>query len=273
VYRNNGGGTFSSVWNSAGEKNTWSLAWADFDNDGLADLAAGNYNDKNTVYRNNGSETFTLIWESAEFEKTAAVAWADFDNDGKLDCACANDGQANRIYRGVLMGTNQPPSSPAGLEASFKYGAVSSTITFKWDAAVYDAGLSSAGVYYAIAAATSPMQLSNDKLSVIYPSSATFSTFTLTWTGGSPLLGNYLRPAYKLWPGDAEKKHGVLLSSTPNAGAVLMNTTYYFRVRSIDSGLMQSTWSVESTLLTLAIPVSEARVYEVFPESATINWQ
>ena len=51
-----------SAWTSADTDNTTSIAWGDFNGDGLLDLAAGNWGQAKRVYKNNGSGTFTSVW-------------------------------------------------------------------------------------------------------------------------------------------------------------------------------------------------------------------
>ncbi|MFC1679787.1 FG-GAP repeat domain-containing protein, partial [Elusimicrobiota bacterium] len=225
----------------------------DYDNDGNLDLAVANRNfQTNRVYRNNGDETFALSWNSAETESTDILVWGDFDNDGVLDLAAGNrTGETNRVYQGIWMGANAAPSPPIGLAGSVALHPALSTVTFKWDGGDYDANGVTETVHYAIAVATVPMTVSGDGLMIVYPSSAPTSdssTFTFTWTGGSPLLGKHLRPAFKVWPGDSVEKHGIMLSTGANMGNLQLDTTYYFRVQAIDAGLRRGQWSTESEI-------------------------
>ncbi|MFH1723593.1 MAG: right-handed parallel beta-helix repeat-containing protein, partial [Elusimicrobiota bacterium] len=244
VYRNDGNDTFTSVWTSPEGENTNSVASGDFDGDGYPDIAVGNWSDVNRVYRNNGDATFASVRVSTEAESTWGVAWGDFDDDGNLDMGVVSTTTNHRVYRGVFPSSNTAPTAPGGLSASFEYDADFSTLTFKWDAADHDNNGSTESVYYALAVATGSINLSGDELRILSPSS-----FTLTWANGSPLLGHYPRPAYKTWPGDGGLKHGVFISTEPDAvgGAIQTSTTYYFRVRSIDAGLARGTWSAEAS--------------------------
>ncbi|MFC1679175.1 FG-GAP-like repeat-containing protein, partial [Elusimicrobiota bacterium] len=274
VYRNGGGGTFYYAWNSLETESTYDVAWGDFDNDGDLDLAAVNQsNQTNRAYRNDGSGALISVWNSADSENTVTVTWGDFNNDGDLDLSAGNAaGQPVRVYQGSFAGANNPPNKVEGLSASFMYSASASTLTFKWDSGDYDNNGSTTSVYYALAAATVPMTLSSDELMIVYPSSMTPSTFTMTWTDASPLLGHYLRPAYKVWDIDTTEKHGVMLSTPTNLGTLLHNTTYYYRVRAVDAGLAHGKWSDERDILTLAAPVESPQVAGVFASSATVNW-
>jgi hypothetical protein len=87
-----------AAWSSAETDETWSVAWADWDNDGDLDLAVGNrQNQPNRVYENQDG-SFVVAWTSAETDDTLSVAWGDRDNDGDLDLAVGNSNAPNRVY-------------------------------------------------------------------------------------------------------------------------------------------------------------------------------
>ncbi len=77
-------------WQSTEMRNTLSVAWGDWDNDGDLDLAVGNRNQADQIYENTGS---TLVfdpdngfgWEATEILETRHLAWGDWDDDGDLD--------------------------------------------------------------------------------------------------------------------------------------------------------------------------------------------
>ncbi len=96
LYQNNGDGTFTDVTAIAGVGDTgWGMgcAFADYDNDGDADLYVTNYKG-NVFYRNNGDGTFTDFTVGAgsvdHQSFGAGVAWADYNNDGYVDLYIAN---------------------------------------------------------------------------------------------------------------------------------------------------------------------------------------
>lgn len=88
---------------------TFSLAWGDYDGDGLLDLAAGfsslpryNFNPAAAtggfrVYHNNGG-SFSLVTSVATPHKVGAVEWGDFDGSGHLELAVAEADTPVKIY-------------------------------------------------------------------------------------------------------------------------------------------------------------------------------
>ena len=123
IYRNEGSGIFSDI--NAGLPGIYNseVAWGDFDNDGLLDLAiAGydvNYNRITRVYRNEGNDVFTDINAGLSGVIYASVAWGDFDNNGLLDLVIAgssNNGSITRIYRNNLdVPVNNSPLAPENI--------------------------------------------------------------------------------------------------------------------------------------------------------------
>jgi len=100
VYRQNGDGSFSSVWNSVEGEGTNSVKWGDYDNDGDLDMTVGNYPHTNRVYRQNDDGSFSSVWNTSETKQTNDVAWGDYDNDGDLDILVGNvNSKTNRVYR------------------------------------------------------------------------------------------------------------------------------------------------------------------------------
>lgn len=104
LHKNNGDGTFTNVAEEAGFADlhqSWSAAWADFDNDGNMDVLVGNsagaygtFDPNNPLHahklmRNNGNGTFTNVTEGSGYDVfyTASLDHAahDFDNDGFVD--------------------------------------------------------------------------------------------------------------------------------------------------------------------------------------------
>jgi enediyne biosynthesis protein E4 len=93
LYHNNRDGTFTDVTDKAGAPGTGyglGCVWADYDNDGFADLFVTQYG-RNVLYHNNGNGTFSDVTdkagvaglESGTFHSGAT--FFDYDRDGYLD--------------------------------------------------------------------------------------------------------------------------------------------------------------------------------------------
>lgn len=76
------------------------IAWGDFDNNGVMDVAVAGYEfdqRHNTlapgtrIWRNDGAANFTNVSAGLTGVQDAALAWGDYDNDGKLDLIMAGD--------------------------------------------------------------------------------------------------------------------------------------------------------------------------------------
>lgn len=96
LHRNDGNGVFTSVAPAAGindPSQTWSSAWADYDNDGDMDAfigASSSGSGSHKFYRNNGNGTFTNITAGSGFDAYPTYLGienqpVDFNNDGWVD--------------------------------------------------------------------------------------------------------------------------------------------------------------------------------------------
>ena len=95
LHRNNGDGTFTNVALQAGFSDyhqSWSAAWADYDNDGDMDVmigASSNIVGSHKLMRNNGDGTFTNVTAGSGYDTQALLNLEhvahDFDNDGYVD--------------------------------------------------------------------------------------------------------------------------------------------------------------------------------------------
>jgi tetratricopeptide (TPR) repeat protein len=132
LYRNLGGMRFEDVTERVGlRESSWGcgVAFADYDNDGDADIFVTNWG-RDRLWRNEGGKRFTDVTESAgvgDARWGSSAAFLDFDNDGHLDLFVANyldfdPGQVRRRgtdpschFRGQLVacGPNGlPPAFP-----------------------------------------------------------------------------------------------------------------------------------------------------------------
>jgi tetratricopeptide (TPR) repeat protein len=95
TFRNRGDGTYTDISAVSGlQDNRYGqgTAAADFNNDGFADLAVGNYGEL-LLYQNNGDGTFTEIGSKAGVRQehwTSSIAWGDLNQDGNVDLYVAN---------------------------------------------------------------------------------------------------------------------------------------------------------------------------------------
>jgi tetratricopeptide (TPR) repeat protein len=110
----NVGGRFQDVTETSGAGDPGSgfvSLWADFDNDGLLDLAIANGVLKDgsvpQLYRNNGDGTFTNMTRQAGIDEppeygAIGLALGDYDRDGRVDILINGlDPAPNRLYRNL----------------------------------------------------------------------------------------------------------------------------------------------------------------------------
>lgn len=110
----NTGGRFENVTDKSGAGdpgNGFVSLWADFDNDGLPDLAIANGVLKDgsvpQIYRNNGDGTFTNMTRQAGIIEppeygAIGIALGDYDRDGRVDILINGlDPAPNRLYRNL----------------------------------------------------------------------------------------------------------------------------------------------------------------------------
>ena len=127
VMDNDGTGRFTLAFGSSSKAQSFSLAAADYDNDGLVDFYACGYNasqaklrtgamgepmpfhdanngGSNLLFRNKGELRFEDVTEQCGLGTrntrfSFAAAWEDYDNDGDQDLYVANDYGRNCLYR------------------------------------------------------------------------------------------------------------------------------------------------------------------------------
>ena len=135
LYRNVGGGAFEDVSAEAGVREGgwgWGTCFADFDNDGHADLFHTNgwydiarrnspyeeaedteftefVNDPSRLFMSNGDGSFTERSSELGIRHTGqgrAAVCADYDGDGRVDIFIANNGAAPTVYRNRIGNAN-----------------------------------------------------------------------------------------------------------------------------------------------------------------------
>jgi hypothetical protein len=127
VMSNDGSGRFTLEFGSSTKSQSFSLAAADYDNDGLVDFYVCGYNPsndevrsgamgepmpfhdannggQNILWRNEGNFAFADVTAATGLEEnntrySFAAAWEDYDNDGDQDLYVANDYGRNCFYR------------------------------------------------------------------------------------------------------------------------------------------------------------------------------
>ncbi len=103
IYRNNGNGTFTDILAGLPGVYESSLAWGDYDRDGLKDLlVVGNMVGPvpiSRLYHNNGDDTFSLVGAGLDGVGFGSGAWGDYDNDGELDILLTGVGSAGALSK------------------------------------------------------------------------------------------------------------------------------------------------------------------------------
>jgi enediyne biosynthesis protein E4 len=130
LYRNNGDGTFTDVTEASRLSRYvgkgMGVAFADYDNDGLADIFVSNDTFPNYLFHNNGDGTFTDVAEIAgvaytENGKTVAGMGTDFrdlDNDGRADIFhTAMFGDTFPLYKNLGRGEFEDATVKSGVAA------------------------------------------------------------------------------------------------------------------------------------------------------------
>lgn len=105
LLRNVDGHTFEDVTTAAGVGEgfgSWGASWADYDDDGDADLFVANLGPDDRLYRNDDG-VFTDVWPSVANreggENSVAGVWGDMDADGDLDLYVTRYDNPNVLYR------------------------------------------------------------------------------------------------------------------------------------------------------------------------------
>jgi hypothetical protein len=105
---------YSAALGNLGNRRTWAVSWADYDNDGWVDVFLNNHTSEGTLLRNNAGTSFSDVSVAAGVSVKRDhhnCHWADFDNDGDMDLYCttgANKGAGSvpaNLWRNDADGT------------------------------------------------------------------------------------------------------------------------------------------------------------------------
>jgi hypothetical protein len=244
LYRNDNG-TFNDSGQSFGTA-VWSgrTFFGDFNNDGWLDLIYCGTTGTDRVlkiYRNKNG-TFELLPDDLSSSKVTygSVSFADIDNDGDLDFLVTGRYTGTpivhitRIYKNRIADSNlgnkpnTAPSPPDYTQFSSSYTPTNRLLVLSFPNGSDIETTDPDGLYYNIRVGTQP--------SSNYYSPSYYANF---------LLGKYLRPRKP-----AENKQYVYLKNLPP------DTTIYWQIQTIDSGLRCSSWSQPSVVITSHPPAA-----------------
>jgi hypothetical protein len=205
IYANNGTGTFTLYSMAPTDVYRSSVAWGDYDNDGDLDLGIIGYTGTaiiTEIYENTGTGFVAMHYPRALYE--GSVTWADVDEDGTLDFFETGYYNWTTPYASLYRNLGGCPNNAPTAPTTLTCVSGGGAITLSWSGAT-DVETPTAGLYYALRVGTSPG--ANDVASGTY---------------ATPLMGNrgqMTSLALKVPPG-----------------------TYYWAVRSVDSGFMPRTF-------------------------------
>ncbi|MFH1371849.1 MAG: VCBS repeat-containing protein [Planctomycetota bacterium] len=237
------------------------VAFGDYDNDGDMDLAItgsdGAGSQKSLIYENDGSGVFTDTSAGLTNVYRSSVAWGDYDNDGDLDLVlCGYDGGSlhTRFYENTGSGFSLDYTLTGVREGSVNFADVNDDGDLDFFMTGADWSTTYARLYS-----------NKGGLSNISPSAPNSLTCTpddvnggilLEWSGTedneTPLAGLYYAVRVGTEPGENDILSGTystpLMGNHGQATQLFLNVpidTYYWSVKTIDSGFKASDWASE----------------------------
>ncbi len=293
VWRNTGSG-FTNI--NAGLPDLWdgSVAWGDYDNDGLLDiLLTGRAQDGSPmvqVWRNTGSG-FSNIDAGLPGLGGSAAAWGDYDNDGRLDIALAGWTPewkvAVQVWRNTSTGFERSVALPGVSSGSIAWGDYDNDGRLD----ILVSGLSgnespTVQVWRNIGSATNTLPTSPSGLT----SSVAARAVSLSWSaavdaqtpadgltynlrmGESPGGVDVVSPqasantGFRRLPALGNLQHGLAAQYLG-----LPNGVYYWSVQAVDTAFAGSLFAVERLFFVLPPAVETLAVTEVAPTAVSLH--
>jgi hypothetical protein len=252
----------------AGVSTPMSIAWADYDNDGIQDMILTSINGPaSTLYRQAPIGTFTAVTDfTLPGVRLGNVIWGDFNGDNKVDILIVGCTNTTDTYTGVskvflntatLTNAQNKAVAPSGILVT--PADISATLT--WNKTTDNAGgateTPNLGLTYNLRVGTTP-----GGSEIINPQISSNGNLKI------PALGNIRAP----------------LSGT-TVSYILKNLnlgTYYWSVQAVDYGLLGGDWSTEATFIIADItdlPATQAvmtatpaTLSTANPTQLTLNW-
>ncbi|MBI1852101.1 MAG: VCBS repeat-containing protein, partial [Planctomycetes bacterium] len=124
IFRGDGTGAFTGIANVPTGRHPRRVIAADFDRDGMLDLASANDIGTVTVLLGNGAAGFSPPHDNTIYGLTSSLSFADFDEDGLLDVALVDRTVAASlaVYHGDGIGGFTGPSLTP-IDSSFPYAS------------------------------------------------------------------------------------------------------------------------------------------------------